>query len=125
MTQTLPPALDDYANARAEAATVRTSLSAVSARDVRIEQVIQGQPHVVEQARKRGFYDFMLGQPSLARAMGRGSKCPMTGDSVWVPCSALASTAVPGTRQKRAGPVGAGPGGSTERAIRDRRDGAQ
>ena len=70
MTRTCPPALDDYENARVEGVTVRTSLSAISARDVRIERVIQSQPNVVEQARKRGFYDFMLERPSLACALG-------------------------------------------------------
>lgn len=62
--------LDRYEAARVEAATASTSLSPESARLVRIERIIAGQPNPADRARAQGFYDFMLGRPSLAKAQG-------------------------------------------------------
>lgn len=70
-THTAPrPVLDEHEMARIEAATVTISLSPDSARLVRIERIILGQPNSADQARARGFYDFMLGRPSQAAAQG-------------------------------------------------------
>lgn len=70
-TRTAPrTVLDEHEMARIEAATVTTSLSPDSARQGRIERIILGQPNPADQARARGFYDFMLGHPSQAAALG-------------------------------------------------------
>lgn len=77
MTSALPPntrpprtTRDEHEMARVEAATVITSLSPDSARLVRIERVIRAQLNPADQARVRGFYDFMLDRPSQAAAQG-------------------------------------------------------
>ena len=77
MTSALPPITppqrttrDEHDMARVEAATVATSLSPESARLVRIERIIRGQTNPADQARVRGFYDFMLGHASQAAAQG-------------------------------------------------------
>lgn len=57
--------------ARAEAATVTASLTPESARLVRIERIVRGQSNPADQARFRGFYDYMLGRPSQALALGQ------------------------------------------------------
>lgn len=62
--------LDEHDMARVEAATVATSLSPESARLVRIDRIIRAQTNPADQARVRGFYDFMLGHPSQAAAQG-------------------------------------------------------
>ena len=61
---------DEHEMAIIEAATVTTSLSPDSARLIRIERIILGQPNPADRARVRGFYDFMLGRPSQAAAQG-------------------------------------------------------
>lgn len=70
----LPPlprtVLDEHEIARVEARTVRTSLSPESARLVRIERIIRVLPNPADQARARGFYDFMLGRPNQAASQG-------------------------------------------------------
>jgi len=62
--------LDEHEMARIEAATVSTSLSSKSARLVRIERLIAGHRNPADQARARGFYDYMLARPSQATAKG-------------------------------------------------------
>lgn len=62
--------LADHAAARAEAATVSISLSPESARLVRIDRIVASQPNPADRARALGFYDFMLGRPSQAKAQG-------------------------------------------------------
>ena len=57
--------------ARADAAAVTASLSSDSARLVRIERIVRGQSNPADQARDRGFYDYMLGRPSQALALGQ------------------------------------------------------
>lgn len=68
-TSSLVP-LDEHEMARIEAATVSTSLSSESARLVRIERLLVGQKNPADQARARGFYDYMLARPSQAAAQG-------------------------------------------------------
>lgn len=65
-----PAFLDEHEMARIEVATVTTSLSPESARLVRIERIIRAQASPADQARTRGFYDFMLGRQSQAAAQG-------------------------------------------------------
>jgi hypothetical protein len=62
--------LDEHEMARIETATVTTSLSPESARLVRIERIIRAKPNPADQARARGFYDFMLGHQNQAAAQG-------------------------------------------------------
>lgn len=86
MTNTLPHpttrnALDDHEMARVDNATIFTSLSPASAREVRIERIISSQPNLVEQARARGFYDHMRGRVSQARA--QGGKLEVSYDQGW------------------------------------------
>lgn len=82
----LPPAIRstavEHEMARVEAATVSTSLSPESARQVRIDRVVASQANLVEQARKRGFYDFMLGRQSDAQAQGK--KLEVSYEQGWV-----------------------------------------
>lgn len=63
--------MDERELARADTATVTASLSPESARQVRIERIVRGQSNPADQARYRGFYDFMLGRPSEALALGQ------------------------------------------------------
>jgi len=62
--------LAEHAAARVEAAAVSISLSPDSARLVRIERLIAGQPNPADKARAQGFYDFMLGRAPQAKAQG-------------------------------------------------------
>lgn len=62
--------LADHAAARVDAATVSISLGPESARLVRIDRIVASQPNPADRARALGFYDFMLGRPSQAKAQG-------------------------------------------------------
>lgn len=62
---------DKFEQAREDLATVSMGLAPESARDVRISRIIASQPNPAERARKQGFYDFMLGQGSNAKAHGK------------------------------------------------------
>lgn len=73
--------LADHAVARAEAATVSISLSPESARLVRIDRIVASQPNPVDRARALGFYDFMLGRRSQAKA--QGTRLEVSYDQGW------------------------------------------
>jgi hypothetical protein len=79
VTSTLPSqhtftVLDDHALPRVENATILTSLTPASAREVRIARIISSQPILVEQARMRGFYDHMFAREFQAAARCRTSR---------------------------------------------------